>query len=108
MASTTTDEPGSGALSALHAVASPLALHAHRASGALVGRPTEVAALEQELAAARQRLVGATLEGEPGIGKTRLLLAAGKIATAEGFTTIGVTADEEIREIGRASCRERV
>ena len=38
-----------------------------------------------------------TLEGEPGIGKTRLLLAAGEMATAKGFTTIGVTGDEELR-----------
>ena len=38
-----------------------------------------------------------TLEGEPGIGKTRLLLAAGEMATAKGFTTIAVTADEELR-----------
>src|SRR5262245_13317711 len=95
---TTEDGPGDlGALSALQAVPSPLALHAHRASGTLVGRPAEITALEQELAAASQRLVGATLEGEPGIGKTRLLLAAGEMATARGFTTIGVTADEEIR-----------
>jgi DNA-binding NarL/FixJ family response regulator len=38
-----------------------------------------------------------TLEGEPGIGKTRLLLAAAEMAAANGFATIAVTADEEIR-----------
>lgn len=38
-----------------------------------------------------------TVEGEPGIGKTRLLLAASNIAAAQGFTTIAVAADEEIR-----------
>src|SRR5439155_17085827 len=38
-----------------------------------------------------------TVEGEPGIGKTRLLLAASELAAAEGFTTIAVTADEEVR-----------
>ena len=92
------DGPGAGALTAAHAVSSPLAMHALRAQGALVGRPAEVTALEQELAAAGSgRLVGATLEGEPGIGKTRLLLAAGEMATARGFTTIGVTGDEELR-----------
>src|SRR5439155_22479063 len=38
-----------------------------------------------------------TVEGEPGIGKTRLLLAASEIATAQGSTSVAVTADEEIR-----------
>ncbi|HKE53908.1 MAG TPA: AAA family ATPase, partial [Actinomycetota bacterium] len=98
MAAATTEEgPGPGALTALHAVASPLALHALRGANALVGRPAEVTALDQELTAATQRLVGVTLEGEPGIGKTRLLLAAGEMATAKGFTTIAVTGDEELR-----------
>ena len=98
MATTThEDGPGSGALTAAHAVPSPLALHSMRSPGALVGRPAEMTALEQELAAASGRLVGVTLEGEPGIGKTRLLLAAAEMATAKGFTTIGVTGDEELR-----------
>ncbi|OGO56466.1 MAG: hypothetical protein A2V85_03735 [Chloroflexi bacterium RBG_16_72_14] len=38
-----------------------------------------------------------TLEGEPGIGKTRLLLAAAELAAADGFTCVAITADEEIR-----------
>ena len=38
-----------------------------------------------------------TLEGEPGIGKTRLLLAAADLASANGFTCVVITADEEIR-----------
>ena len=38
-----------------------------------------------------------TLEGEPGIGKTRLLLAAVDLASASGFTCVAITADEEIR-----------
>ena len=38
-----------------------------------------------------------TLEGEPGIGKTRLLLAAADLASASGFTCVAITADEEIR-----------
>ena len=97
MAITEQEGPGSGALTAAHAVSSPLALHALRSPGRLVGRPAEVTAIEQELVAASARLVGVTLEGEPGIGKTRLLLAAADLATARGFTTIGVTGDEELR-----------
>ena len=76
----------------------PLALHARRAAGSLVGRPSEVAAIQQELAAARQgRLTGVTAEGEPGIGKTRLLAATAELAAAERFIPIAVTADEELR-----------
>jgi predicted ATPase len=63
----------------------------------VVGRPIELAALKQELDAAKEHLVGVTLEGEPGIGKTRLLVATADLATTSGFTTVAVTADEEIR-----------
>ena len=77
---------------------SPMALHLHRASGPVVGRHVEQDAIRQELASAKTgRLAALTLEGEPGIGKTRLLLAAGEMALAAGFTTIAVTADEELR-----------
>jgi tetratricopeptide (TPR) repeat protein/DNA-binding CsgD family transcriptional regulator len=77
---------------------SPLALHVHRSAGEVVGRPAELHAIGQELSSARAgRLVGLTVEGEPGIGKTRLLLAASELATEAGFTTIAVTADEELR-----------
>lgn len=76
----------------------PLPIQARRATGAVVGRPGELEAIQQELkAAAGGRLSGITVEGEPGIGKTRLLLAATETARAEGFTTIAVAADEEIR-----------
>ncbi len=75
----------------------PLALQMRRGSGLLVGRPTEMAAIDQELRSARTRLTCLTLEGEPGIGKTRLLLAATQLATEYGFTTIAVSADEELR-----------
>jgi DNA-binding CsgD family transcriptional regulator len=76
---------------------SPLALQVRRATGAVVARPVELAAIRQELAVALGgKLSGVTVEGEPGIGKTRLLLAASELATAGGFTTIVVTADEEI------------
>jgi AAA ATPase-like protein/regulatory LuxR family protein len=77
---------------------SPMALHVHRASGPVVGRQVEQDAIRQELASAKTgRLAALTLEGEPGIGKTRLLLAAGEMASAGDFTTIAVTADEELR-----------
>jgi DNA-binding CsgD family transcriptional regulator/tetratricopeptide (TPR) repeat protein len=64
----------------------------------VVGRQVELGAIRQELASARAgRLAALTLEGEPGIGKTRLLLAAAELAAAEGFTPLAATADEEIR-----------
>ena len=77
---------------------SPLALQVRRVTGSVVGRKVELGAIRQELASARTgRLTALTLEGEPGIGKTRLLVAAAELATAEGFTPFAVTADEEIR-----------
>ena len=77
---------------------SPMALDVHRATGDVVGRPAELQAIAQELATAGAgRLVGLTVEGEPGIGKTRLLVAAAERAEAAGFTAIAVTADEELR-----------
>lgn len=70
----------------------------HRTSGAVVGRRNELEAIRQELGTARSgRLAGVTLEGEPGIGKTRLLLSAAEMASGAGFTTVAVTADEELR-----------
>src|SRR5919197_6626494 len=78
--------------------ASSLALHARRATGSIVGRQAELGAIKQELAGAKAgRLTALTLEGEPGIGKTRVLLAATELAAAEGFAPLAVTADEEIR-----------
>jgi AAA ATPase-like protein/regulatory LuxR family protein len=75
-----------------------MALDVHRATGDVVGRPAELQAIAQELATARAgRLVGLTVEGEPGIGKTRLLVAAAERAAADGFNAIAVTADEELR-----------
>src|SRR5918996_3162012 len=77
---------------------SALALPVRRVTGPVVGRQVELGAIGQELASARSgRLTALTLEGEPGIGKTRLLLAAAELAAAEGFTPVAVTADEEIR-----------
>jgi tetratricopeptide (TPR) repeat protein len=77
---------------------SPLALQVRRATGAVVGRKLELGAIAQELAAAKTgRLTALSLEGEPGIGKTRLLLAAAELAAGEGFIPLAVAADEEIR-----------
>jgi DNA-binding CsgD family transcriptional regulator/tetratricopeptide (TPR) repeat protein len=91
-------QPDGRALASVLEPFSPMALHVRRRSGAVVGRQAEQDAIRQELAsAAIGRLAGLTLEGEPGIGKTRLLLAAGETAVASGFTTIAVTADEELR-----------
>jgi DNA-binding NarL/FixJ family response regulator len=82
----------------LHQSFSPLPFQLRRGSGAIVGRPTELEAIKQELgSAAGGRLAALTLEGEPGIGKTRLILAATEAASAQGFTVIPVAADEEIR-----------
>jgi len=74
-----------------------LLVQMRRVTGSLVGRAGELAAIEQELREARNHLAAITLEGEPGIGKTRLLLATAGLAAGVRFTTIAVTADEEIR-----------
>ena len=74
-----------------------LTVQLRRVTGSVVGRSTELAAIEHELQSARTNLSAVTLEGEPGIGKTRLLLATAELATRTGFTTVAVTADEEIR-----------
>jgi DNA-binding NarL/FixJ family response regulator len=88
----------SAALASVLQPLSPLALQVRRVTGSVVGRPAELAAIQQELATAGSgRLTALTVEGEPGIGKTRLLLSAAEVATADGFTTIVVAADEEIR-----------
>jgi len=69
----------------LPAPAAPLGFHVRRVSGPVVGRQTELSAIRQELASAKSgRLTALTLEGEPGIGKTRLLVAAAELASAEG------------------------
>ncbi|HEX9122659.1 MAG TPA: AAA family ATPase [Actinomycetota bacterium] len=77
---------------------SPLGLQMRRVTGALVGRPSVLAAVRQELEASLPgRLAAVTVEGEPGIGKTRLLLAVNEMAEAAGYTSITVAADEELR-----------
>ncbi len=76
---------------------SPLGLYTRRVTSSIVGRTLELAALEREFPAVQTGLVCLTIDGEPGIGKTRLLLAIEELARQEGLVPIGVTADEEIR-----------
>jgi DNA-binding NarL/FixJ family response regulator/tetratricopeptide (TPR) repeat protein len=86
-----------GALDPLVGPQCSLAVQLRRASGAVIGRSAELDAIAQEVRAASGGLTAITLEGEPGIGKTRLLLAAAELAAASGFTCVAITADEEIR-----------
>ena len=86
-----------GALDPLVGPQCSLAVQLRRASGAVIGRSAEIDAISQELREASGRLAAVTLEGEPGIGKTRLLLSAAEVASASGFTCVAITADEEIR-----------
>lgn len=74
-----------------------LSVQLRRTTGSVVGRAVELAAIEQAIREAQSRLVAVTLEGEPGIGKTRLLIAAAEMATRAEFATVAITADEEIR-----------
>jgi DNA-binding NarL/FixJ family response regulator/tetratricopeptide (TPR) repeat protein len=86
-----------GALDPLVGPQCSLAVQLRRATGAVIGRSAELDAISQELREASGRLAAVTLEGEPGIGKTRLLLAAAELASVSGFTCVAITADEEIR-----------
>jgi DNA-binding NarL/FixJ family response regulator len=89
-----TTGPAAGAFGAF----SPMAIMVHRGVGPVIGRQVELEAVRQELATSSTgKLTAITLEGEPGIGKTRLLLSACELATEAGFTAIAVTADEELR-----------
>jgi DNA-binding NarL/FixJ family response regulator len=74
-----------------------MGLHLGRVTGSVIGRSQELAAIEQELRAPHVGLAGLTAEGEPGIGKTRLLLAIHELVHGLGFVPVAVTADEEIR-----------
>ena len=86
-----------GALDPLVGPQCSLAVQLRRATGAVIGRSGELEAISRELEEATGRLAALTLEGEPGIGKTRLLLAASELAAARGFTCVAIAADEEIR-----------
>src|SRR5262249_5767354 len=74
-----------------------LSLYHGRAGGPMVGRPSELSAIRRGLESARMGFACTVIEGEPGIGKTRFLLAADEIAAGEDFISVAVTADEEIR-----------
>ena len=86
-----------GALDPLIGPQCSLAVQLRRVTGAVIGRGVELETISQELREASSRLAAVTLEGEPGIGKTRLLLAAAELASENGFTCVAITADEEIR-----------
>jgi DNA-binding NarL/FixJ family response regulator len=76
----------------------PLQMQVRRLTRAVIGRSAELAAIGQELRSAESgRLAALTVEGEPGIGKTRLLVDAAEQAEALGFRTVTVAADEELR-----------
>jgi DNA-binding NarL/FixJ family response regulator len=65
--------------------------------GDIVGRQRELAVLHRAIDAAHTHTACVVLDGEPGIGKTRLLLAAAERARDDGFAVIAAAADEEIR-----------
>ena len=86
-----------GALDPLVQPQCSLAVQLGRRTGSVVGRTSELEAIGREIRDAGSRFAAVSLEGEPGIGKTRLLLATAELAHAAGFTVVAVTADEEIR-----------
>src|SRR5215208_3352608 len=74
-----------------------LGLYGGRGSGVLIGRAQALTAVEQGLSAAERSMACLALEGEPGIGKTRLLLEVEELARRKGFSVLAVTGDEEIQ-----------
>lgn len=89
---------GTSTVGSITGSTAPMALQTRWACGDVVGRATELSAVRQELGTARKGLLAAvTFEGEPGIGKSRLMVAAAEMAADQGFVTIAVTADEELR-----------
>lgn len=71
-----------------------------RAANPLVGRASEQKIIREQLAIVRASGLGAVvLEGEAGIGKTRMLEATAEMATEDddGIWTLDVSADEELR-----------
>jgi len=68
------------------------------AASPMVGRQIERAALEEDLAAVMAGSIRVlALEGEPGIGKTRMMETAIEAATSKGFGAVMVGGDEELR-----------
>ncbi len=71
-----------------------------RAKGTIVGRSVELAAIAEEIEEVKSgRMRVLALEGEPGIGKTRLLESAARIAAEQdpSFAILHVAADEDLR-----------
>lgn len=70
-----------------------------RSEAPIVGRRRELSAIESQLATATSGLRAIVLEGEAGIGKTRMLEEAIHIATTADnhYLTLDVAADEELR-----------
>src|SRR5437879_6505134 len=75
---------------------SSLGLQVRRITSSIIGRASELQAVNVAIATAQERLAGLTAEGEPGIGKTRLLTVVGELAKANGFTPITASGDEEL------------
>src|SRR5438552_6023212 len=86
-----------GALDPLVQAQCSLSIQLRRTTGAVIGRSAELDAISQELKEATGRLAAVTLEGEPGIGTTRLLVAAVELAVIAGFTCVAIYVDEKIR-----------
>ena len=89
-------EPQSALTSGASALSS-LGLYSRRVTSSLVGRTVELTAIRRELAAAQRGLTCLAIEGEPGIGKTRLVVSIEELSRQDGFAAVAVTADEEIR-----------
>ena len=73
---------------------------APRAAGPIVGRKRELAAIDEHIAGARSGLRALVLEGEAGIGKTRMLEETAYLATGaeeSPYVALDVAADEELR-----------
>jgi hypothetical protein len=70
-----------------------------RSESPIVGRKRELKAIEEHLTAATAGLRAVVLEGEAGIGKTRMLEETIEIARAAAnpYLTLDVSADEELR-----------
>ena len=81
-----------------------LGLVVRRITGSVVGRPLEIATVERELTAAQTGMSCLSLEGEPGIGKTRLLLAIAELARSKCWqpAKVGHFETREIRDRERA------
>lgn len=70
-----------------------------RSAAPIVGRKRELRAIEEQVAATGSGLRALVLQGEAGIGKTRMLEAAADLAEAADnpYLTLDVAADEELR-----------